>query len=124
MQNRLNTVKENKETLQQQLAELRAAIKAEQQARPDSVGINFFCLVQLPSYSVKDFTHGIFVAAMEPQEERTSALSQLTQRKKELSTLEEELAAFGASDPAKLEEKKRAVFLAKEAAIRWTGEHR
>lgn len=61
---------------------------------------------------------------MEPQEERTSALSQLTQRKKELSTLEEELAAFGASDPAKLEEKKRAVFLAKEAAIRWTGEHR
>ena len=41
--------------------------------------------------------------------------------KKEYASLESELAAYGACDPVKLEEKKRAVILAKEAAARWTG---
>jgi hypothetical protein len=36
--------------------------------------------------------------------------------------LEKELSAYGACDPAKVEEKKRAGVLAHEAAIRWTGE--
>lgn len=41
--------------------------------------------------------------------------------KKEHATLEKELDAYGACDPAKVEEKKRGVFLAHEAAVRWTG---
>lgn len=49
------------------------------------------------------------------------ALEQLGALKKEHAELETELAAYGACDPAKIEEK-RAVVLAKEAAVRWTGE--
>lgn len=41
--------------------------------------------------------------------------------KKELSRLDMELSAYGACDPAKLEETRRAITLAREAAIRWTG---
>jgi hypothetical protein len=44
--------------------------------------------------------------------------------KKQYTVLEQELSAYGACDPAKMEEKKRGVFLAHEAAIRWTGEFR
>lgn len=36
--------------------------------------------------------------------------------------MEEELQNYGACDPIKIQEKKRAVVLAKEAAIRWTGD--
>jgi hypothetical protein len=41
--------------------------------------------------------------------------------KRELAGRESELAAYGDCDPAKIEEMKRAVFLAKEASLRWTG---
>lgn len=56
-----------------------------------------------------------------PQEERTAALAQLAASKHELEALEKELAQYGACDPAKIDEKKRAVVLAKEATVRWTG---
>ena len=36
--------------------------------------------------------------------------------------MEEELQNYGACDPIKIQEKKRAVILAKEAAVRWTGD--
>lgn len=36
--------------------------------------------------------------------------------------LEKELEAYGACDPVKVEEKKRANMLAHEAAVRWTGQ--
>ena len=49
-------------------------------------------------------------------------MEKLAGLKAEYAKLETELAAFGACDPVKIEEKKRAVILAKEAAIRWTGE--
>jgi len=52
--------------------------------------------------------------------ERASALEKLSGLKKDLADMEEELQAYGACDPAKIQEKKRAVVLAKEAAIRWT----
>jgi len=39
----------------------------------------------------------------------------------ELATLEKELEGYGDADPAKYEESKRAVVLAKEASLRWTG---
>jgi hypothetical protein len=45
----------------------------------------------------------------------------LNQLKKDLSALESELNAYGVSNPAKVEEAKRAAFLAKEGAYRWTG---
>jgi hypothetical protein len=38
-----------------------------------------------------------------------------------LAALEKELLQYGACDPVKVEEKRRGVTLAKEAAIRWTG---
>ncbi|TFK53579.1 meiotic nuclear division protein 1 [Heliocybe sulcata] len=59
-------------------------------------------------------------AARLESEERTAALQNLSDLKKELQTLEDELAQYGACDPVKIEEKKRALVLAKEAAIRWT----
>lgn len=36
--------------------------------------------------------------------------------------MEEELQNYGACDPTKIQEKKRGVVLAKEAAVRWTGD--
>lgn len=45
----------------------------------------------------------------------------LASLKAELAQLEGEISAYGACDPIKIEEKKRGVILAKEAAIRWTG---
>ncbi|KAA1471657.1 meiotic nuclear division protein 1 [Dentipellis sp. KUC8613] len=59
-------------------------------------------------------------ASRPESEERTASLAKLVQYKKEVQTLETELQAYGACDPAKVEEKKRAVILAKEAAVRWT----
>ncbi|KAI0332329.1 meiotic nuclear division protein 1 [Cubamyces sp. BRFM 1775] len=51
---------------------------------------------------------------------RAEALDELSALKKEYAQLENELAAYGACDPVKVEEKRRAVILAKEAAVRWT----
>ncbi|TFY59252.1 hypothetical protein EVG20_g7858 [Dentipellis fragilis] len=59
--------------------------------------------------------------ASRPESEgRMASLAKLVQHKKELQALETELQAYGACDPVKVEEKKRAVILAKEAAVRWT----
>ena len=55
------------------------------------------------------------------QEARSKSLENLGALKKRLGALESELAAYGDCDPAKIEETKRAVFLAKEASLRWTG---
>ncbi|KAE9411510.1 meiotic nuclear division protein 1 [Gymnopus androsaceus JB14] len=53
-------------------------------------------------------------------ERRSEALARLQCLKKELIKLDEELSAYGACDPEKLEETKRAITLGKEAAVRWT----
>jgi len=53
-------------------------------------------------------------------DERKANLDQLASAKGELAVLEKELLQYGACDPVKVEEKKRGVMLAKEAAIRWT----
>ncbi|KAI0051904.1 meiotic nuclear division protein 1 [Auriscalpium vulgare] len=52
--------------------------------------------------------------------ERTGALARFAEVTKGLGALEKELAAYGACDPVKVEEKKRALVLAREAALRWT----
>jgi len=54
------------------------------------------------------------------QDERTATLEKLAGLKKKLTELEQELRNYGACDPAKVEEQKRASMLAKEAAVRWT----
>ncbi|KAH9895153.1 meiotic nuclear division protein 1 [Cubamyces lactineus] len=59
-------------------------------------------------------------ASRPESEERVQALDRLSALKKECARLEKELAAYGACDPVKVEEKRRAVILAKEAAVRWT----
>jgi hypothetical protein len=52
---------------------------------------------------------------------RSNALKKLALLRKDHAALEAELAAYGDSNPAKVEELKRAAFLGKEAAYRWTG---
>ncbi|KZP34515.1 meiotic nuclear division protein 1 [Athelia psychrophila] len=59
-------------------------------------------------------------AARPESEERRGALEQLEVKKQEYNELERELGAYGACDPAKVEEKKRGQILAHDAAIRWT----
>ncbi|KAJ7770243.1 meiotic nuclear division protein 1 [Mycena maculata] len=51
---------------------------------------------------------------------RTEKLGKLAELKKAHVALLDELGAYGACDPAKVEETRRAVTLAKEAAVRWT----
>ncbi|KAH8828434.1 meiotic nuclear division protein 1 [Flagelloscypha sp. PMI_526] len=52
--------------------------------------------------------------------ERTEKLETLAVLKGELAGLQSELAAYGACDPARVEEARRGVTLAREAALRWT----
>ncbi len=56
------------------------------------------------------------------QAERRKLLSILADLKSTSEGLKSELAAFGAADPARYERKRRAVEVAKDAAVRWTGQ--
>ncbi|KAF8844721.1 meiotic nuclear division protein 1 [Paxillus ammoniavirescens] len=59
--------------------------------------------------------------AMRPENpDRTAALEKLTEAKQKTAALEKELEAYGACDPVKVAEKRRAGTLAHEAAVRWT----
>ncbi|KAI9508217.1 meiotic nuclear division protein 1, partial [Russula earlei] len=59
-------------------------------------------------------------AARPESDEREAALARLTLAKKTVNELQDELEAYGACDPIKVEEKRRAVILAREAALRHT----
>ncbi|KAF8070154.1 meiotic nuclear division protein 1 [Lyophyllum atratum] len=59
-------------------------------------------------------------SARPDSETRSQALAQLADLRKQVVAFEKELAAYGDCDPVKVEETRRAVFLAKEAALRWT----
>ena len=48
-------------------------------------------------------------------------MEKLSAANADIKTLEAELRVYGACDPVKVEAKRRAVILAHEAAIRWTG---
>ncbi|KAI5889657.1 meiotic nuclear division protein 1, partial [Schizophyllum commune H4-8] len=61
-------------------------------------------------------------ASRRETEERRAKLGKLAWLKQHQATLQTELSAYGTCDPIKVEEMKRAVTLAREAAIRWTGE--
>lgn len=89
IQARMSSAKETRDSLQEQLAEIRKSIQTEQSARPES-------------------------------ESRSQALAKLADLRKQVVALEKELSAYGDCDPVKIEETKRAVFLAKEAALCWT----
>jgi hypothetical protein len=58
------------------------------------------------------------------QDQRTTEIARLATATKTLATLQAELEAYGACDPVKVEEKRRAVILAREAAARHTGQVR
>lgn len=60
------------------------------------------------------------ISTVNPQSERAEALEKLATLETEYAKVETELAAYGACDPVKIEEKRRAIVLAKEAAMRWT----
>ncbi|KAI0309310.1 hypothetical protein OF83DRAFT_1072218, partial [Amylostereum chailletii] len=51
---------------------------------------------------------------------RREALGRLAHAHASRAALADELEAYGASDPATVEEKRRAALLAREAAERWT----
>ncbi|KAI9463563.1 meiotic nuclear division protein 1, partial [Lactarius psammicola] len=53
-------------------------------------------------------------------DQRVAALARLAATAKELAELQAELDAYGACDPVKVEEKRRATVLAREAALRHT----
>ncbi|KIY46210.1 meiotic nuclear division protein 1, partial [Fistulina hepatica ATCC 64428] len=53
-------------------------------------------------------------------DERTHMLDGLAGAKAELAALEDELKVYGACDPVTIAEHRRAITLAKEAAVRWT----
>ncbi|KAH9978638.1 meiotic nuclear division protein 1 [Lactifluus volemus] len=59
-------------------------------------------------------------AARPESDQRTTAIARLATATKTLATLQAELEAYGACDPVKVEEKRRAVILAREAAARHT----
>ncbi|KAI0305704.1 meiotic nuclear division protein 1 [Multifurca ochricompacta] len=60
------------------------------------------------------------IAARPESEGREAKLARLATATKELTQLQAELIAYGACDPVKVEEKRRAVMLAREAALRHT----
>lgn len=49
-------------------------------------------------------------------------LQRVAEARRQIVALEKELEAYGACDPVKVEEKRRAIMLAHEAAVRWTGQ--
>lgn len=55
------------------------------------------------------------------QPTRRAALALLQENRNTLSELESEMDQYGLADPVLLERKRRAVILAREAALRWTG---
>ncbi|KAI0266778.1 meiotic nuclear division protein 1 [Gloeopeniophorella convolvens] len=59
-------------------------------------------------------------AARPESDKRAAALARLANATRELGALQAEFAAYGACDPVKVEEKRRAVTLAREAALRHT----
>ena len=99
---------ETKRAHQKQIIELQGAVEI---ANADRLTSASFKVMSLSSYSSNAFN----------QNTRSEKLDTLNRLKKELVDLETELEAYGDSNPAKIEEAKRAVFLAKEAAYRWTG---
>ena len=109
MQNRLDAAKEAEKIHQKQIADMEENMKTEHAARIESVSI--------PRFDARGLSTECAIQA-----ERTSSLAKLSALKQQAAELETELQAYGASDPTKVEEKKRAITLAKEAAVRWTGE--
>lgn len=55
------------------------------------------------------------------QAERDAALGHLSELQAKVSKLQAELNAYGQCNPEQAEMKRRAVELAREAALRWTG---
>ncbi|WVQ78660.1 hypothetical protein IAT38_000747 [Cryptococcus sp. DSM 104549] len=56
----------------------------------------------------------------EDTETRRTLLAQLSSLQTTSQSLKSELAAFGAADPVRYEEKRRAIGVCKDAAVRWT----
>lgn len=107
MNNRLNNVKESRQNLQNQLESIRKNIEAERAARPETVSF---------VWSTFDCWYDSSIKA-----ERTAELTELAAAKEKLNEVEKELSQYGSCDPVKIEAKRRAVTLANEAALRWTG---
>jgi hypothetical protein len=60
------------------------------------------------------------LAARPESEDRNAALARLVAARSTLTELQDELEAYGACDPVKVEGKRRAIVLAREAALRHT----
>ena len=90
-----------------QLEDIKASITAEQALRKESVGIYMHVFL---------FMHWTM-----KQVARSHVLENYNKSREELVQLNRELESYGDADPAKFEETKRSIILAKEATLRWTG---
>ena len=93
MQNRLITIQEQRSALQEQVEALRSAVETEKTLRRESVRTGMIRLRQR------------WLTCSAPQDAGVAQLEMLSGLKKEYMQLETELAAYGACDPVKMEEK-------------------
>ena len=110
MQNRLDAAREARAASEKQLAELQTAIATDRAS------------AQRVSFSVLPPPFSFFPFFSLMQDQRATALARLATTKKTLTELQAELEAYGACDPVKVEQKRRAGMLAREAALRHTGQ--
>ena len=87
------------------MEETQAALKDAEKGREDTVSSIVFSNIKLTD-----------------QSERRKLLETLEELEGVSKGLKMELAAFGAADPVKYEKKARGIEVAKDAAVRWTGE--
>jgi len=99
--------------LQAKVTELKRNIEVEEAARIPSV-------CSLGYYSPRPIHLGLTNRPL--QAERNVALAHFDELQAELSKLQAELNAYGQCNPEQAEIKRRATELAREAALRWTGE--
>lgn len=116
--------------MQIKVSELRGSIEVEQAERVPSVSTQF--PIQRFSYELTVLSFAPMVdvpLSIEyyfppaPQAERTAALGHLSELQVEVANLQAELNAYGQCNPEQAEIKRQAIALAKEAALRWTGEY-
>jgi hypothetical protein len=101
--------------LQAKVTELKRNTEVEKAARIPSV-----CSLSLGYSSSCPIRLGLINRPL--QAERNATLAHLDGLQAELSKLQAELNAYGQCNPEQAEMKRRATELAKEAALRWTGE--
>ena len=107
------------EAVQSKIEEISKSLEEADKGREDTVRANHPSILR----SSRHVIHRTTSTATSSQAERRKLLSTLADEIATNKSLTSELAAFGAADPERYERKRRAVQVAKDAAVRWTGEY-